>query len=719
MVCECLVELAHVFVDKTFTYHVPLNLQEQIAVGKRVVVPFNTQVLEGFVLKIDKSSLVEDLKDIIEVIDPFPVLNQELLALGTYLKQTTLATLMSCYQAMLPLALKAKKKVNIAKKYASFYICAQNFPVLKNAKQKEIYDLVKASNTDGVARSCLVKILLSALNTLVKNGVLKEIKREVYRYNYSISDKIRSPLNEEQQQAFEHIKTGLDKNIVYLLYGVTGSGKTNVYLEVIEEVIKRGKQALMLVPEISLTPQILKRFAERFSNIAVLHSGLSDGEKYDEWRKIKEGKVDIVIGARSAVFAPLENLGVIIMDEEHSATYKQENSPRYHALDVAKWRAKYHNIPLILGSATPSLESFARAHKGVYQLLTLTKRYNNTLPKIVVIDLNEEFKKANSYLSNPLLEAIKDRMSKKEQSILFLNRRGYSSYLSCSGCGDVIKCPNCDISLTFHKSSNMLRCHYCGYATKKEDICPKCGAFYKEFGIGTEKIKEELEAKIPGIRVLRMDVDTTTTKNAHEKIIKDFASLNYDCLVGTQMIAKGLDFPNVTFVGVVNADISLNLPDFRASEVTFQLLNQVSGRSGRGSKQGLVYIQTFNKDHYAISYALTNDYLGFYHQEMQIRKKLAYPPFFYLCVIRIIGIDYNKTSQKAGAIAKYLKNTLNVTILGPATANPFKIKNKYRFQIILKYKNLQDVLSTVEKVFLHYFKDRDVVVEIDFNPVRL
>ena len=719
MVCECLVELAHVFVDKTFTYHVPLNLQEQIAVGKRVVVPFNTQVLEGFVLKIDKSSLVEDLKDIIEVIDPFPVLNQELLALGTYLKQTTLATLMSCYQAMLPLALKAKKKVNIAKKYASFYICAQDFPVLKNAKQKEIYDLVKASNTDGVARSCLVKISLSALNTLVKNDVLKEIKREVYRYNYSISDKIRSPLNEEQQQAFEHIKTGLDKNIVYLLYGVTGSGKTNVYLEVIEEVIKRGKQALMLVPEISLTPQILKRFAERFSNIAVLHSGLSDGEKYDEWRKIKEGKVDIVIGARSAVFAPLENLGVIIMDEEHSATYKQENSPRYHALDVAKWRAKYHNIPLILGSATPSLESFARAHKGVYQLLTLTKRYNNTLPKIVVIDLNEEFKKANSYLSNPLLEAIKDRMSKKEQSILFLNRRGYSSYLSCSGCGDVIKCPNCDISLTFHKSSNMLRCHYCGYATKKEDICPKCGAFYKEFGIGTEKIKEELEAKIPGIRVLRMDVDTTTTKNAHEKIIKDFASLNYDCLVGTQMIAKGLDFPNVTFVGVVNADISLNLPDFRASEVTFQLLNQVSGRSGRGSKQGLVYIQTFNKDHYAISYALTNDYLGFYHQEMQIRKKLAYPPFFYLCVIRIIGIDYNKTSQKAGAIAKYLKNTLNVTILGPATANPFKIKNKYRFQIILKYKNLQDVLSTVEKVFLHYFKDRDVVVEIDFNPVRL
>ena len=719
MVCECLVELAHVFVDKTFTYHVPLNLQEQIAVGKRVVVPFNTQVLEGFVLKIDKSSLVEDLKDIIEVIDPFPVLNQELLALGTYLKQTTLATLMSCYQAMLPLALKAKKKVNIAKKYASFYICAQDFPVLKNAKQKEIYDLVKASNTDGVARSCLVKISLSALNTLVKKGILKEIKKEVYRYNYSISDKIRSPLNEEQQQAFEHIKTGLDKNIVYLLYGVTGSGKTNVYLEVIEEVIKRGKQALMLVPEISLTPQILKRFAERFSNIAVLHSGLSDGEKYDEWRKIKEGKVDIVIGARSAVFAPLENLGVIIMDEEHSATYKQENSPRYHALDVAKWRAKYHNIPLILGSATPSLESFARAHKGVYQLLTLTKRYNNTLPKIVVIDLNEEFKKANSYLSNPLLEAIKDRMSKKEQSILFLNRRGYSSYLSCSGCGDVIKCPNCDISLTFHKSSNMLRCHYCGYATKKEDICPKCGAFYKEFGIGTEKIKEELEAKIPGIRVLRMDVDTTTTKNAHEKIIKDFASLNYDCLVGTQMIAKGLDFPNVTFVGVVNADISLNLPDFRASEVTFQLLNQVSGRSGRGSKQGLVYIQTFNKDHYAISYALTNDYLGFYHQEMQIRKKLAYPPFFYLCVIRIIGIDYNKTSQKAGAIAKYLKNTLNVTILGPATANPFKIKNKYRFQIILKYKNLQDVLSTVEKVFLHYFKDRDVVVEIDFNPVRL
>ena len=719
MVCECLVELAHVFVDKTFTYHVPLNLQEQIAVGKRVVVPFNTQVLEGFVLKIEKSSLVEDLKDVLEVIDPFPVLNQELLELGTYLKKTTLATLMSCYQAMLPLALKAKKKVNVSKKYGSFYICAEASPVLKNVKQKEIYDLVKASKTEGVAKSFLAKISLSALNTLVKKGILKEIKKEVYRYNYTTPSKVKSPLNAEQQQAFEKIKTNLDKNMVYLLYGVTGSGKTNVYLEVIEEVIKRGKQALMLVPEISLTPQILKRFSERFTNIAVLHSGLSDGEKYDEWRKIKEGKVDIVIGARSAIFAPLEKLGVIIMDEEHSATYKQENNPRYHALDVAKWRAKYHNIPLILGSATPSLESFARASKGVYQLLTLTKRYNNTLPKIAVIDLNEEFKKANSYLSNPLLEAIRDRMLRKEQSILFLNRRGYSSFLSCSGCGDVIKCPNCDISLTFHKSSNMLRCHYCGYATKKEGICPKCGAFYKEFGIGTEKLKEELEEKIPGLRVLRMDVDTTTTKNAHEKIIKDFVSLNYDCLVGTQMIAKGLDFPNVTFVGVVNADISLNLPDFRASEVTFQLLNQVSGRSGRGSKQGLVYIQTFNKDHYAISYALTNDYLGFYNQEMQIRKKLAYPPFFYLCVIRIVGSDYSKTSQKANAIANYLKNALKVIILGPATANPFKLNNKYRFQIILKYKNLQDVLPTIEEVFLHYFKDRDVVVEIDFDPVRL
>lgn len=725
MVCECLVELEHVFIDKTFTYKINKEQLPLLKVGMRVVVPFGKQTLEGFVLKIYENkdvSLENKLKEIISIVDTYPILNEELLTLGKYISKTTLCSLMTSYQAMLPKALKAKKKVNMTPKYDT-YICINygmyNNDIKFNASQEKILELLKENKK--VKKEVLNKISVSSVNTLLKKNILLEEKEENYRYNLINEEKIKFNLNEEQQKVYKEIFNSINTNETFLLYGVTGSGKTNVYMKVIEDVIKNNKTAILLVPEISLTPQIIKRFTSYFSNIAVLHSGLSDGEKYDEWRKINEGKVNIVIGARSAIFAPLKNIGVIIIDEEHSQTYKQENSPRYNAIDIAKERCKYHNCPLILGSATPSLESFARAKKNVYKLLELKNRYNNnTMPKVEIIDMNKEFKKASGYFSNTLIDQIKETLERKEQVILFLNRRGYSSFLTCSSCGYVEKCPNCDISLTYHKSSNMLRCHYCGYATKRKKLCPKCQEEFKDYGIGTEKVEEELKSLIKDAKIIRMDVDTTTTKNAHAKIINSFLEEKYNILVGTQMIAKGLDFPNVTLVGVLNADIGLNFPDFRSSETTFSLLNQVLGRSGRGNKEGKVLIQTFNPEHYAIAYTKNHDYLGFYNEEMKIRKILKYPPYYYICSIKIISKDYNLASKSSYDVVNYLKqNIKNEIILGPSVCNVFKLNNNYRFQIIIKYKDVNNILEYLTNIEHHYFNKKDIKVEIDFNPLKL
>lgn len=725
MVCECLVELEHVFIDKTFTYKINKEQLPLLKVGMRVVVPFGKQTLEGFVLKIYENkdvSLENKLKEIISIVDTYPILNEELLTLGKYISKTTLCSLMTSYQAMLPKALKAKKKVNMTPKYDT-YICINygmyNNDIKFNASQEKILELLKENKK--VKKEVLNKISVSSVNTLLKKNILLEEKEENYRYNLINEEKIKFNLNEEQQKVYKEIFNFINTNETFLLYGVTGSGKTNVYMKVIEDVIKNNKTAILLVPEISLTPQIIKRFTSYFSNIAVLHSGLSDGEKYDEWRKINEGKVNIVIGARSAIFAPLKNIGVIIIDEEHSQTYKQENNPRYNAIDIAKERCKYHNCPLILGSATPSLESFARAKKNVYKLLELKNRYNNnTMPKVEIIDMNKEFKKASGYFSNTLIDQIKETLERKEQVILFLNRRGYSSFLTCSSCGYVEKCPNCDISLTYHKSSNMLRCHYCGYATKRKKLCPKCQEEFKDYGIGTEKVEEELKSLIKDAKIIRMDVDTTTTKNAHAKIINSFLEEKYNILVGTQMIAKGLDFPNVTLVGVLNADIGLNFPDFRSSEITFSLLNQVLGRSGRGNKEGKVLIQTFNPEHYAIVYTKNHDYLGFYNEEMKIRKILKYPPYYYICSIKIISKDYNLASKSSYDVVNYLKqNIKNEIILGPSVCNVFKLNNNYRFQIIIKYKDVNNILEYLTNIEHHYFNKKDIKVEIDFNPLKL
>ena len=718
MVCECLVELAHVFFDKTFTYLIPDNLKDIIKVGMRVEVPFGKQVLEGFVMSISNKKQNLELKEVISIVDNYPVLNDELLDLGKKLQTMTMASLMSCYQVMLPKALKAKKKVNINIKINRYI--SLNEDKLKDIKlnesQQKVVEHLKKQNK--VLKEELNKISSSSVKTLLKKEVLIETKEEAYRYKIDKNEKQDFILNEDQQKVFSSIS--FNNDCIYLLHGVTGSGKTNVYMKLIKEVINKGKTALFLVPEISLTPQIINRFTSYFDNIAVLHSKLSDSEKYDEWRKINEGKVDIVIGARSAIFAPLKNIGIIIIDEEHSSTYKQENTPRYNAIDVAKIRSKYHNCPLLLGSATPSLESYARAKNNTYKLLELKNRYNGMNPDIEIIDMNEEYKKTSSYFSTTLIDSINKTISNNEQVILFLNKRGYSSLVTCSNCGYTEKCPNCDITMTYHKSSNMLRCHYCGYAAKKEKECRNCGAFYKEFGLGTEKVEESLKELVEGAKIIRMDVDTTTRKNAHENIIKSFSNGDYNILLGTQMIAKGLDFENVTLVGIINADISLNFPDYRSSETTFELLNQVSGRSGRGKKKGKVLIQTFNPDHYAIKYSKENDYISFYNEELSIRKKLNYPPFCYICLIRIISKDYDSASKMSYKIGDYLKEKIkDETILGPSTANVFRINNEYRFQIIIKYKNINNIKKYLYLLEERFFNDKNIKLEIDFNPIKL
>ena len=479
----------------------------------------------------------------------------------------------------------------------------------------------------------------------------------------------------------------------------------------------------MLVPEISLTPQIVDRFITRFGkSVAILHSGLSDTERYDEYRKIKNGEVSLAVGARSAIFAPFDNLGVIIIDEEHTSTYKQENHPRYHAKDVAILRGNYHNCPVILGSATPSLESFARAGAGVYKLLTLKNRAGSgTLPKVNIVDMKNEVKYGNFILSKLLKNKIEEKLSHNEQIILLLNRRGYSSMLTCRDCGYVLKCPNCDISLTYHKTNNTNRCHYCNYSIKNVIKCPKCSSTnIKEFGMGTEKLEEELN-KVFNARIVRMDMDTTSKKGMHEKIINDFGNHKYDILVGTQMIAKGLDFPLVTLVGVINADASLNIPDFRSSEVTFELLSQVSGRAGRSNLPGEVIIQTYNPDHYSIKHAMNHDYLGFYKEEMNLRKELGYSPYYYLTLVNIKCKDYELGFAEANKIGEYLRKKLspNTKVLGPSMANIFKINNIYNYQCIIKYK--KDVLLTKTLIEIDniYKINNKVDVEIDVDPIRL
>ena len=718
MIAKVLVEINNINVDKTFDYIVPFEYIEKIKIGMRVKVLFASRELEGFVLDlVNNADDNYELKEIISIVDTEPILNNELLHLGQFMSKKYFSTLISCYQTMLPKALKAQNKTTINKKMIKYVeLCSNSFPKLK-PNQEKIVEYLRINGK--VKKEEVNKISVSGVNTLIKNGIIIESLIEEYRLVTKDINKEKETfkLTVEQQEAKNKILSQTQSS-VFLLHGVTGSGKTVVYMEIVEEMLNRGKDSIFLVPEISLTPQMVYHFKSRFGDeVAVLHSRLSEGEKYDEYRKIVEGKVHIVVGARSAVFAPFKNLGAIIIDEEHTTSYKQDNNPKYSAIEIAIERAKNNNAIVILGSATPSLETYARSIKGLYTLVELKHRVNtNNLPLVEIVDMSKE-KHRGSIFSSRLITEVNKRLEEHEQIILLLNRRGYSSFITCSNCGYTAKCPHCDITLTYHKTSNTLRCHYCGYADRMNDICPSCGEkAVKTLGTGTEKVEEEIK-KVFNARVVRMDLDTTSKKGSHEKIITAFKNHEYDILLGTQMIAKGLDFSNVTLVGVINADTSLMIPNYRSNEYTFQLLIQTAGRSGRGEKNGSVIIQTFNPEHYAITLASKHDFIDFFKQEMEVRRKLSYPPYYYLIYIKVIGKDYNKISIESNKIASILTRELkNSKILGPTTCSVFKLNGLFRFGIIIKYKKEEKMEEVLQSLVNHYKGNQTVKVDIDVNP---
>ncbi len=728
MYAEVLIEYPTKKIDKYFTYEVPLKMRNTLQAGMKVKVPFGSKTINGFVMKItDTFNSDYELKEIVEVVDPELKLNDELMRLGLYLEEKTLCPKISAYQTMLPSSLKIKDNDTNYNFYKTY--------LMLNKTKKEVLDYLVSYGKEN-KQTILLNTLLKEEKVLKKDydsytvkalkekELIKEVKEQEYRINKSnLEGLVKHPLNVEQQKVFETVKN-TNEFKTFLLEGITGSGKTEVYLNLIEDTLNKGKTAIMLVPEISLTVALVNRFYEWFgSRVAILHSALSNGEKYDEYLKIIRGEVSLVVGTRSAIFAPLENIGIIIIDEEHSDTFKQDNMPRYNAKDIAMVRCKYHKAPLVLGSATPTLESKARALKGVYSHLKLTKRAGfGTLPQVTIVDMLEEVKKKNFIFSDELITKLKMRISAHEQAMILLNRRGYSTTITCSNCGYTYKCPNCDITLTYHKSTNNLRCHYCGYSISKDSVCPNCHEDALNYlGLGTEKVMEELQKIIPEAKIIRMDQDTTSKKGSHEKIIESFKNHEYDILLGTQMISKGFDFPYVTLVGIINADSSLNIPDFRSNERTFSLLYQASGRAGRSNLAGEVILQTYNPDNYVLNCVKENNFNKFFNYEMNIRKILKYPPYYYLVSLKIIAKDYDKSLENATKIANYLRKSISPSsiVLGPTTASLFKFNNTYRFQIVIKYRYDEKLMSVLKYLDNIYLNDKDVNLEIDIDPLHI
>lgn len=607
--------------------------------------------------------------------------------------------------------------------------------VRKNAhKQLELLEFLYQNSHQKFLQTKLQASLQVSLNQLKKaaqQGWLKLAQQERYRDPYgdkTLQATTPKQLTPEQQRAVEQIDQAITaKNATtFLLEGVTGSGKTEVYLQTIAHALSQGRSALMLVPEISLTPQMVQRVKERFGkDVAMLHSALSDGERYDEWRRIERKEAKVVVGARSAIFAPLDDLGLIIIDEEHEASYKQEDMPRYQARDVALWRGKYHNCPVVLGSATPDLATRARAQKGVYQQLNLTKRINgSSLPQVTLVDMREAVKTAPAPdFSQVLLDQITERLARKEQVVLMLNRRGYSSFVLCRDCGFVLKCPNCDVSLTLHMDTHSMKCHYCGHEEAIPNRCPSCDSKkIRYYGTGTQKVQAELEKLLPEARILRMDVDTTRKKGAHERLLAKFGAHEADILLGTQMIAKGLDFPDVTLVGVLNADTALSLPDYRSSERTFQLLTQVSGRAGRADKTGQVVIQTYNPEHYAIQLACRQDYEQFFFYEMNLRHLNNYPPYYYTIKITVSAKSEAEAAKESFAIKKGLDQCLSpqALVLGPTPSSILKIKNRFYYQLVIKYKQEPALEKYLQELLLQSQsgEKKGIMVVINREPVN-
>lgn len=596
---------------------------------------------------------------------------------------------------------------------------------VKAPKQAQIIDIL--SQTGSLASGDLVMFSggsYAALRALEKKGYLyfeeRVVQREAYRRE-QITRTEAPQLTVEQKKAISFLQEKGEG--VFLLRGVTGSGKTEVYLQLISALLEQGKEAIILVPEISLTPQTVTRFAGRFgSKISVLHSGLSMGERYDEWLRIRRGEVKVAVGARSAIFAPFTNLGVIVLDEEHEATYKSENAPRYHAREIAVWRGRYHHAQVVLGSATPSVESYYLAQRGDYHLIEMEHRYNlAALPEISIVDMRQELKEGNkSVFSRRLAEEISLNLQRGEQTILFHNRRGYNSVVLCRGCGEVLNCRNCDVPMTFHLHTGELVCHYCGYRCHAPDECPTCGSrAIRYLGTGTQKIEEEIAQLFPGATCLRMDADTTTGRHSHEQILKRFSEERVDILIGTQMVTKGLDFPNVTLVGVLSADVLLHMDDFRANERTFSLLTQVCGRAGRGDISGRAIIQAYTPENSTVQLSRLQDYPKFYHGEIEVRRRLVFPPFCHLVQMVVSGENAEEVKRDIAEAAEHFRKIADpklYLILGPVPSPYSKIKNRYRYRVLFKCRRFESLLPLFGEVVRQHKEKKKTQLVIDSNP---
>lgn len=807
MIAKIIVDNKSKQLDKAFDYYIPEDMEKDIDVGSRVLVPFGrgNKVIEGFCVGTEEGDKRKGLKSVLRLANDIKAFDQDMLSLIEWMRKRYLTPYLDIIHAVVPAGTGIKSYE---------WILLKKEEKQKSPIRQGIIDALKIKGGEceyGEIKEICQRDVRSQISDMIKEGILQ---RE-YRQRVSVQDKTqrcvrpllsheemmqeaeaiskRAPMQAsmleflageeylttveleemtggtastikaicqkgyaeifettvyrdpfknrifeetkklnptpEQKKAIEEINGCIDReeSATYLLHGVTGSGKTEVFMQSIDYALKKGRTALVLVPEISLTPQAVSRFKSRFGdNVAIFHSALSRGERYDEWRRIKEGKADIVIGARSAIFTPLKNIGIIVVDEEHSDTYKSEMSPRYHAREVAQYRAEKEGAALVLASATPSVESYYKAQEGEYKILKMTNRYNNNdMPEIYLADMRSELAKGNrGMLSGRLYNEIKENLERGEQTILFLNRRGFSSFVSCRSCGYVPECENCNISLTYHKFSNMLKCHYCGFERENFKVCPVCGSKYiRYFGGGTQRVEEEIHNLFPEATTIRMDMDTTGKKQSHEKILEQFEKKKIDLLIGTQMVAKGLDFENVTLVGVITADTMLHLNDYRSGERTFALLEQVSGRAGRGSKKGRAVIQTYTPEHEAVSLVKTHDYEGFYENEIAERRLMWYPPYCKMVGVYFQSVSEGQVAQAARYFAKAIGDVKQipqkVQVLGPIPAAISKIQNKYRYQIIMKCEDddaLGIILKKAEEMTRENRDYEGVSIVIDKSP---
>lgn len=771
MIASVIIDIKNKQVNKSFDYNIPNNLLGVVKLGARVRVNFANKIRVAFVIEIkEETDYSKNLKDIEDVIDINPIINEEGIEIAKYISNNNFTFMISSLENLIPRAFKIKyqtivtklidndltkslfgnKKelifdnMNDDKKNLCYQLLKDNsisfdtrFKQIKEDPYEVMIHLVDDSISCPSKKSSSLLDYLSEINqdieeklliadsgyskavidTLESIGAISKYKKEIIESNEDeyIKEYKKVPLNQYQKNAIEAIK--MDKYDTYLIHGVTGSGKTNVYMELIEDARCNNKSSIMLVPEISLTPQITDLFKSRFKNrIAILHSRLSIKEKYNEWKRILAQEVDIVIGARSAIFAPLKNLGCIIVDEEHESTYKQENNPKYSAIDIARLRAKKYDCPLVLGSATPDVSDYFKACEGEYKLIEMPFRANmKPFPESEIVDMRQELKNGNkSVFSLKLKNAIIENYNNHNQTILFINRRGHSSFVMCRSCGEVVKCPHCDVSLTFHKRTNTLKCHYCGYEIPNPVNCPKCGSEkIRYLGTGTEKVMEELTNILPDARCYRMDMDTTKKMEDYEAMYQGFKAHDYDILVGTKMITKGLDFPLVTLVGIINADLALNYPLYNASSEAFNLIMQVSGRGGRAEKDGRTIIQTYNPNHFVIEASKINDYDHFYKNEIKYRRIQHMPPFSEALMITISSFDANLAYEEAKIIATNLKKaSIESKILGPVEADIFKKNDIFYFKIqVLAYED--SVLDMVKYLYPKYQSDKNVTLDIE------